>query len=178
MTEVEFSRPVALDTIGATLRKVAIAADEAERNALVRRFGLIALDSLSADLTLIREGETVGVAGLLRAEATQACVVSDAPVPAVIDEPIAILFRPAPVDIPPDAEVELDEGDMDVIFHDGVTIDVGEAVAQSLALALDPFPRAAEAEAMLKEAGVKGEAEKSGPFAALAALKAGKDQSS
>jgi hypothetical protein len=59
---------------------------------------------------------------------------------------------------------------MDVQFHDGTAIDVGEAVAQSLALALDPYPRAPDAEAALKEAGVTSEAE-TGPFAALAALK-------
>jgi hypothetical protein len=60
---------------------------------------------------------------------------------------------------------------LDIVFHDGAAIDIGEAIAQTLALALDPYPRAPDAEAALKEAGVKSEAE-AGPFAALAALKA------
>jgi hypothetical protein len=48
-------------------------------------------------------------------------------------------------------------------------------VAQSLALALDPYPRSARAEEALRQAGVKDEEEAaagdSSPFAALAALK-------
>ena len=42
MTAPEFSRPVRIDTLGAAPRNVAIEADEAERAALARRFGLIA----------------------------------------------------------------------------------------------------------------------------------------
>ena len=48
--------------------------------------------------------------------------------------------------------------------------DLGEAVAQSFALLLDPFPRSPNADAVLKAAGVKEEGEV-GPFGALAALK-------
>lgn len=169
MREAEFSRSVRLDMLGDAPRAERIEADATERAALARRFGLTALDTLAAELTLIREGEIVTLTGRLRARATQACVASAAPVPAEIDEPIALVFRPAPTG-GPDEEIELDEGEMDVAFHDGATIDVGEAVAQSLALALDPYPRAPDAEAALREAGVKSEAE-AGPFAALAALK-------
>jgi uncharacterized metal-binding protein YceD (DUF177 family) len=151
-------------------RSLAVAARVPEREALARRFGLVSLDMLEGNLSLVREGETVTLTGTLRARATQSCVASGRPVPAVIDEPIALRFCPAPVDTAPDEEVDLDEGEMEVIFHDGAVIDAGEAVAQSLALALDPYPRAPDAEAALKEAGVKEETE-AGPFAALAALK-------
>jgi uncharacterized metal-binding protein YceD (DUF177 family) len=169
MTETEFSRSVRLDTLGDVPRPERIEADAAERTALALRFGLTALDTLAAELTLIREGESVTLTGRLRARATQACVASGAAVPAEIDEPIALVLRPAPT-AGPDEEIELDEREMDVVFHDGATIDIGEAVAQSFALALDPYPRAPEAEAALSEAGAKSEAE-AGPFAGLAALK-------
>ena len=43
-------------------------------------------------------------------------------------------------------------------------------MAQSFALALEPFPRSPNADAALKAAGVKAEGE-AGPFSALAALK-------
>jgi len=67
-------------------------------------------------------------------------------------------------------EVELSEADCDVIGYEGGAIDLGEAVAETLALALDPFPRSPDADAALREAGVLSE-EDAGPFAALKALK-------
>jgi uncharacterized metal-binding protein YceD (DUF177 family) len=56
------------------------------------------------------------------------------------------------------------------MFHDGAAIDLGSAIADSLALAVDPYPRSPSADAALKDAGVLSEDE-AGPFAALAALK-------
>ena len=173
MTAPELSRIVRLDTIRSAPRAERVEADATERAALARRFGLIALDALSGELTLVRDGDEVTLSGRLRAQATQACVASGAPVPAEIDEPIALVFRPVPAG-DPDEESELGEAEMDVVFHDGAAIDIGEAVAQSLALALDPYPRAPEAEAALRQAGVKSEAE-AGPFGALAALKEKKE---
>ena len=58
------------------------------------------------------------------------------------------------------------------MFHDGAAIDLGSAVSDTLALALDPYPRSAAAEAALREAGVLSE-EEAGPFAVLAKLKKG-----
>ena len=170
MTQPEFSRELSADTLGASPRALSIEADGEERAALARRFGFLALDALAAEVSLSREGETVTLSGRFRARVIQACVASGAPVAAEIDEAIVVLFREPPSPEQPDEEVELGEQDLDVMFITGGAIDVGEAVAQSLALALDPFPRASEAEAALKEAGVKSEAE-AGPFAVLAALK-------
>lgn len=170
MTAPEFSREVRLDAIGSTPQTLSIAAEAEERAALVRRFGLLALESLTADLFLVHDDQGAALTGQMRAEVLQACVASGVPVAARIDEPLAIHFRSEPEAGRPDEEMELGEGDLDVMFITGGAIDVGEAVAQSLALALDPFPRAPDAEAALKDAGVKSEAE-AGPFAALAALK-------
>ena len=52
MTPPEFSRPIALDTLGDAPREIAIEADEAERAALARRFDLIAVSALTAAMTL------------------------------------------------------------------------------------------------------------------------------
>jgi uncharacterized metal-binding protein YceD (DUF177 family) len=57
-----------------------------------------------------------------------------------------------------------------VVFHDGAAIDLGTAIADELALVLDPYPRGPNAEAALKAGGVLSE-EQAGPFAALAKLK-------
>lgn len=169
MSADEFSRPVRLDKIGAA-RSLSLEADGAERAALAKRFGLPAIDSLTAEVTLTDRGDDIHLSGTLRASVAQTCVASGAPVRAELDDKLDILFRPPPAAAKPDEEIELDEAEMDVMFHDGATIDVGEAVAQSLWLALDPYPRSPDAEAALREAGVKGE-EEAGPFGALAGLR-------
>lgn len=166
----EFSRPVRVDTIGEEPRGMEIAAEPAEKEALARRFGLVAIHSLSAKAALSRNGGALIAEGRLKAKVTQSCVASAAPLEAAIDEPFRIEFRPEPTADTPDEEVELSESEMDVVFYDGASIDLGEAVAESLSLSLDPWPRAPGAEEVLKAAGVKGEDE-AGPFAALAALK-------
>ena len=162
----EFSRPYRLDALPKT---AAIEADAAERSALAQRFGLVAIDSLAADLAIERSNDAVTVAGTLRAAVTQTCVATGAPLAARLDEPFRITFAPQP-EAAPDAELELGETEMDLVFHDGQSIDLGEAVAETLALALDPYPRAPEAEARLRDAGVKAEGE-AGPFGALAGLR-------
>ena len=53
-------------------------------------------------------------------------------------------------------EIELSEDDCDTVFYTGGAIDLGEAAAETLALALDPFPRSPGAAAALREAGVGG----------------------
>lgn len=163
----EFSRPVRLDTIGAQLRAMRIEADEAERAALARRFGLIALDRLEAELSVVLAADDVIANGRVTAEAVQACIVTGAPVPARIDDTFALRFRPESGD-GGEVEVELAEDELDTIFFQGAAIDVGEAIAQTLALALDPYPRADGA--TLGESGVKSDGE-AGPFGGLAALR-------
>ena len=89
---------------------------------------------------------------------------------ALIDEPFSLLFMPEPDGA--GEEVELGEQDCDVVFYEGAAIDLGSAIADTLALSIDPYPRSAGAEAALKEAGVLSE-EQASPFAVLAALKRG-----
>lgn len=170
----EFSRPARIDTLGALPREMTLIAEPEERAALAGRFGLLALDRLEAEVTVTRREEEIALQGTLRAEASQACVASGAPVPANLIVPFDILFRPQPAASGrADEEVELGEGEMDVVFYAGGEVDLGEAVAETLSLNLDPYPRAPEADAVLRKAGVmsEGEEEKVTPFAALAGLK-------
>jgi uncharacterized metal-binding protein YceD (DUF177 family) len=170
MTVPEFSRPVRVDTLGAEPRTQAIEAEAEERAALARRFGLPDIARLAAEIVLVRKGEEVTATGRIQAAVTQSCVASAAPVEAVVDEPFELLFRPAPTPERPDEEIELSATELDVVFYDGAAIDLGEAVAETMALSLDPYPRAPEAGEALKAAGVKSE-EEAGPFGALAALR-------
>jgi uncharacterized metal-binding protein YceD (DUF177 family) len=172
--EPEFSRPVRVDTLGSAPRPLSIEANEAERAALARRFELIGVGRLSAEAELSRHGEIVRGRGTLSASVTQSCVATGEPVPAKVEEAFAIEFRPQPEGGNPDEEIELSEGELDVVFYPGGAVDLGEAVAETLSLALDPFPRAPEAETALRQAGVKSEEQAkadSSPFAGLAALK-------
>jgi uncharacterized metal-binding protein YceD (DUF177 family) len=137
---------------------------------IARQLGLESLGRLEAHAVLTRDGERVHVEGRVLASLEQACVVTGAPVAASVDEPFGLDFLPEPTVARPDEEIELRPDDCDIMFHDGATIDLGAAVVDSLALALDPYPRSAGAEAELREAGVISE-EEAGPFAALAALR-------
>lgn len=151
----EFSRQRRLDTLGGKPIAARIEAEEAERAALATRFGLIAIRSLAADLTLIRDGDSVTVTGRVTADVDQPCIATGDPVRAQIDEPLLLRFLPeAMIATTGVDEIELAEPDCDVVGYAGGTIDLGEAVAESMALALDPFPRSPDAAATLREAGV------------------------
>lgn len=151
-------------------QRIDLVADEAERRSISERLALGALDRLEAHVTLSRTGAAIRAEGRLTATLEQSCVVTGEPIAAHVDEPFALLFMPAPEDGRPDEEVELGEEDCDVAFYDSSAIDLGSAVADTLALNVDPFPRSASADAALREAGVLTE-EQASPFAALAALK-------
>jgi uncharacterized metal-binding protein YceD (DUF177 family) len=170
MSAPEFSRPVRIDTLGEGERRMRIEADEAERAALARRFGLVAIGRLTADFGLTCRGEEVAMTGALSAAVTQSCVATGLPLEAALEEPFEIVFRPHPEAAGGEEEVELGDAELDVVFYDGSAVDPGEAVAETLLLNLDPYPRAPGAEEVLRAAGVKSE-EEAGPFAALAGLK-------
>jgi uncharacterized metal-binding protein YceD (DUF177 family) len=176
MTALEFARPHRLDQIGTGESRVHIAADPAERAALAVRFDLLSVDSLESDYAIRRDASGIVARGHIKAQVIQACIATGDPVPATIDEDFAIRFLPESEGESAD-EIELDADECDTVFYAGSAIDLGEAAAETLALALDPFPRSPNAEETLKQAGVLSEeearrlAEESGPFGALAGLK-------
>ena len=167
VTANEFSHVVKLSEIGNHSHNIRLSADTAARLGLIKRFDLAALDSLEAEISLKPEASGIVATGRFTASLAQYCIASNDPVPASLDEPIHIRFIPEPTD---SGEFELEADDCDTMFDDGQTIDLGEAVAQSLGLALDPYPRSPEAEKILKAAGVKSE-EDAAPPGALASLK-------
>jgi uncharacterized metal-binding protein YceD (DUF177 family) len=154
--------------------RIELVADDTERAAIAARLGLDSIDCLHAHATLARKDMRIEADGRITARLTQSCVVTGEPVPAHIDEAFSLIFMPEPDGAHSDEEVELGSADCDIVFYDGAIIDLGSAIADTLALSLDPYPRSAGAEAALKEAGILTEAE-AGPFAALAQLKKGGD---
>jgi len=165
----EFSRPQRADTIGDGAREVEIEADAAERAGLARRFGLVAIDRLHARLSLRNEGGATIATGRVEADVIQACTVTDDPLPQHISEPMSLRFVEPGGSV--EDEIELSGELMDTVEIEGGAVDLGEAAAETMMLALDPFPRSPRAATVLREAGVitEDEAKPANPFAALKA---------
>ena len=108
----------------------------------------------------------------MSARITQSCVATALPLSVTLEEAFRIRFE-APETHFVEEDFELSADDCDVMEHDGQAIDLGEAVAQTLGLAIDPFVRAPDADAVLKAAGIKSEQDV-GPFSKLKGL-LGKD---
>lgn len=165
----DFDIPVRVDQVRGGDR-VELCATAEQCQAIARRLGLPAIGRLEANATLERTGETVRATGRLRAALTQECVVTGEPLPAHVDAPFDIIFTPESPAAAPEPEIELGAEDCDTMFYDGAAIPLGDAIADTLALSIEPYPRSAGADAVLRESGILSEGE-AGPFAALAALK-------
>lgn len=144
-----------------------------EREAIARFLELTELSQLRWRGTIVPEGDDGWrLDARLTADLAQPCIVSLEPVPARIDQQVTRHFvreeHAGAIDLDPEAEDDPDTY--------GNTIDPGAVAIEVLALALDPYPRAAEIEPVelratppgaevLDDAAMK-------PFASLAALKA------
>lgn len=164
----EFSRPLDADTVSEAPRTLEIGADEAERRKLAGRFRLVALDRLSATVTLARRAGIIHADGRIAADVVQSCVVTGEPLPAHIDAPFSVRYFADTLGPAGEEEVELSEEDCDTLPLENGRIDLGELAAETLALALDPYPRAPDADLALDASDKETDA---GPFAALKALK-------
>ena len=162
---MEFSRLAETDNLPATGSVHEIAAEPAERAALAERFSLLALDRLEARVRLTPlAGDLVRLDAELTADVVQECVVTLEPIATRVEDHFTLLYggTEEAAQVVLSGEAELVEP-----LSDGA-IDIGEAVAQQLSLALDPFPRAPGAEAPAPE---PGDDPPASPFAALAKLK-------
>lgn len=166
----EFSRRIDIRQVES--KPAHVEANEAERAALAKRFGLVRIDSLSADLDLVRKDRKVEASGTIRAEFIQSCAVSAEDLPVSVNEALLFRFVPEPENHVAGEELELTADELDEIEYTGTHIDLGEAVAQSLALAIDPFLTGPDADTARQAAGI-GTPEDNGPFAALKGLKTG-----
>ena len=153
----ELSRPCAVDRLPAGGLAFAVEATAAERQALARRFDLASLDRLEAEGRVeVADGGLVEVAGRLRAALSQRCVVTFEPVPAQVDAEFRRLFAreddgehdgPSPARGPREVEIDPEAEEPEPLAGD--VLDLGELVAEELAVSLDPYPRSPEAGAVL-----------------------------
>ena len=152
----EFSRVVPVESgmeAGTGATPIEIEAGPEERAALAARFGLLSLDRLSATgfLHVFDDGHAARLEARITAHVVQACVVTLEPVASHIEEDIAIPYTRREMAGAKGTEareirLQLEEEEEPEPITDA-GIDVGEAVAQCLGLALDLYPRATDADA-------------------------------
>ena len=165
MSKPEFSRMVRARP--APPERIAIDASEGERAALAARFEVVAIRSLHAEVSFTLDGEAIEGRGALTAELVQSCAVSGDDFPVRIEEPLDLRFVREARSVDPEEEAELPADEPDEIEFTGDAFDLGEAVAQSLGLAIDPFAEGPGADAARREAGIVQEGEAEGPLAEL-----------
>ena len=171
--EAEFSRIVDIEGLAEEESVRQIEANAAEREALARRFGLVSLESLKATVRLHKvDRKTIRLDADFDADVVQSCVVTLEPVAAHISDSISVTFAPE-IPLAPQAELDLSPiGEELPEPLSGTGIDVGEAVAQQLALVLDPYPRAPGVRfEAANYPGLAPNRPEDGPFAALASLR-------
>lgn len=149
---------------------VVIEATPEERAALAVRFGLGAVEALRAEVSLEQRPRAIRATGRLRAAIQQPCAISGEDFPVTIDEAVDLRFvEEGQKPIAEGDEIELQADDCDEIGFSGDMFDLGEAVAQTLGLAIDPYAEGPNADAVRKAAGIVQEGEQLGPLADLLA---------
>ena len=148
-------------------------ADQSQREALAEVGSLREILSASASFDVTPSGGgRFQVAGHVRARVGQTCVVTLEPIENDIDEPINLIFAP-PEQIPQLADLVDEAAASDAEVPDppepivnGI-IDLGRIATDALLLAIDPYPR--RADAVFEPPAVVPDPEEH-PFAALKAL--------
>ena len=171
-----FDAVVRIDRLPTTGRDLKVSLDEPTRAALAEALKLSAIESFEATLMIVPLRGGIRAQGRLTARIVQPSVVTFEPVAQNIDEAIERVFLPeAAAHKPtPGSEVFVDLDDEDFPDHiDGPEVDLSALLTETLALAIDPYPR--QPGESLDSLGLDLGVEESGPFAALARLKKGSD---
>lgn len=171
-----FDAVVRIDRLPAGGRDVKVSLDEPTRAALAEQLKLSNIDSFEAVLTVTPLRGGLRALGRLVADVIQPSVVSFEPVGQHIDEPVDRVFLPEAQDHKPTpgSEVFIDLEDDDFPDHiDGPEVDLSALLIETLALAIDPYPR--RPGESLDSLGIELGNGPSGPFAALEKLKKSTD---
>ncbi|MBX9588847.1 MAG: DUF177 domain-containing protein [Hyphomonadaceae bacterium] len=173
MTE-EFGWDHAIQDIPETGLQVERAASPEEREGIARALDLLACSSLTARYTLSPRGEGhFRLTGTLKALIEQSCVVTLEPLTSEIAESFSVDYWPeTEIPAPSGGVVDVhDEPDLEPIVAG--RIKVGRVIFESLANAIDLFPRkpGVTFEAPQSPPDQGGASKSDGPFAALAKVK-------
>jgi hypothetical protein len=138
----ELHRPVQVARIGPGGLEFVVNATDAECAALAQRMRLPAVLGLTCDFRMARDSAgTLFAHGHLVAKVVQVCVVSLDEFTATVEDRFAVRC----VEQGQESEQVDPEAPDEIVYIDGI-LDLGEAAAEQLAIALDPYPRAPGAE--------------------------------
>lgn len=171
-----FDAIVRIDRLPAKGRDLTVSLDEPTRAALAEALNISAVDAFEATLTVAPLRGGLRALGRLVADIVQPSVVTFEPIGQHIDEPIDRVFLPeAHTHKPtPGSEVFVDIDDEDFPDHiDGPEVDLSALLIETLALAIDPYPRAPGES--LDSLGIDVSGGPVSPFAALEKLKKATD---
>jgi hypothetical protein len=139
---VELHRPFAVERVGSAGREQVVEATALECTALAERLKIPAVLSLCCRFRLsMAPGGVVLAEGVLEARLVRDCVLSLEPFETVQAERFRLRFVPAAMLAESDEDAVLDPEADDEVPYQGAVIDLGEAAAEQLALAMDPYPR-------------------------------------
>ncbi|MGE0108679.1 MAG: DUF177 domain-containing protein [Bdellovibrionales bacterium] len=140
-SEFELSRLIKIDKIPRGGIEERIKARPKEREGLQKRFHLEALTRLEALINVDHTRKHMfEVKGRLWADVVMRCVVTLEPVPLTIEDSIDVLYAPPAMIASAEDMSELGDLDQPEPIENG-GIDLGELVAQHLAMALPLYPR-------------------------------------
>lgn len=153
---VEWSCLVDVEKLSSEPKTFSFKADERQCMDLARRFGIVSVEEAEAVVTLQKiSGGIIHAMGTVRADLTQSCVVSLAPVAAHVEDEFegwfgdkaasAVSFAKARSEREVKkghTEIEVMEESADPEPIIGGKVDIGELATQYLSLALDPYPQA------------------------------------
>ena len=143
MQSHEFSRTVRALDIGEGGLQLSFSAEKAERDLLARRFGLVGIRRLVADVCLLRstdDDERIYLDGHISADFVQTCVVSLRPIEKHVDDFFSVVFASISASTPKRDLFTLEDPDPPNFISDG-RLEIGGCIAENLALLLDPYPR-------------------------------------
>jgi uncharacterized metal-binding protein YceD (DUF177 family) len=169
-----WSVPVRLDEVPETGLRVDLEADAAVRAAVATAAAVNEVPQLSASFDVARHGrDGLRVVGTVTARVRQTCVVTLDPIENEIAEAVDVVFVPPSAlgQAANEANLGVDAVDPPEALVDGV-VDLGTVASEFLVLGIDPYPRKPGAVFEPPANADPG----SHPFAALAALRTGRDR--
>ncbi len=164
----EFSHILPVDQISDKVQDIALSATPEQCAHIAERLDLPAVDLLTARLKVHATEQGIAVKGNLETRFSYACRVTREPFGAILSEPIDVVFTDG--ELPDPLSDDYATSSVEVLPLEGQSVDLAELLVESLALALDPFPRGPDADKVLGELGILTEEQaqaQSSPFAAL-----------
>jgi uncharacterized metal-binding protein YceD (DUF177 family) len=173
MTSDIFSYLVDIRSLAALAQPILLEATPGQCADLAARFGLGSIEALSATVTVTSDARGVRVRGQVQSDLHYLCRVSREPFASHVTEPMDILLVQGVTEdeLPSPEESAVADDPVELLPLEGSEFDIAMLAAETLALALDPFPRGPEADKALKQLGIQTEEEaqmSSSPFAVLA----------